>query len=63
MKRIGLLTNPLMRGGRDYLRPAFFHNASTRATTPGDISMTLGQRRVKPSDFHLVVASTPILEP
>ncbi|MGA7409402.1 MAG: hypothetical protein WBW33_02890, partial [Bryobacteraceae bacterium] len=35
----------------DYFKPAFFHKASTRVTTSGDISMTLGQRRVKPSDF------------
>ena len=33
------------------------------AWTAGNISMTVGQRRVNPADGHFVVASTPILEP
>ena len=43
--------------------PALFHKASTRSFTSGSISITFGQRRVKPSLGHFLVASTPILEP
>ena len=43
--------------------PAFFHNSSTRRFTSGVISITSGQRRLKPSPRHFLVASIPILEP
>jgi hypothetical protein len=41
----------------------FFHNSSTRRLISGDISITSGQGRVKPSPGHLRVASIPIFEP
>src|ERR1035441_2771992 len=44
-------------------KPAIFHNSSTRFFTSGDISITPGQGRVKPSVGHLRVASIPIFEP
>ena len=43
--------------------PACFHSRSTRALTSGDISISPGHGRVKPSVGHFRVASTPILEP
>jgi hypothetical protein len=43
--------------------PARFHKSSTRRFTSGDISMTPGHGRVKPSPGHLRVASIPIFEP
>lgn len=50
-------------GGRAAYNPDFFHNSSTRFFTSGDISITPGQGRVKPSAGHLRVASIPIFEP
>ena len=42
---------------------AFPQLVDARGSPRGCISMTLGQRRVNPSDGHLVVASTPIFDP
>src|SRR3954454_2010848 len=56
--RNGTRSIPQWRGS-----PARFQSSSTRLTTSGDIRITFGQRRVNPSDGHLVVASTPIFDP
>ena len=53
-------TSPLME--RRY-RPNCFHNASILFFTSGSILISSGQGRVKPSEGHLHVASTPIFEP
>ncbi len=52
-------------GGRSpgHFKPSFGHRASTFCLISGDISMTSGQSRVKPSSSHLRVQSTPILLP
>jgi hypothetical protein len=47
----------------DHGRPANFQSSSTRRRTSGDMRMTSGQGRVKPSSGHLRVASMPIFEP
>jgi len=46
-----------------YLSPRVAHIASTFFFTSGSILISSGQGRVKPSEGHLRVASTPILEP
>ncbi len=58
-----ILPKPGSPNASSYFRPAFFHSRSTRCFTSGDISITPGQGRVKPSPVHFRVASMPIFEP
>src|SRR5262245_38154540 len=43
--------------------PSFFHFSSTICFTSALVLFSLGQRRSKPSFFHLRVPSTPIFDP
>src|ERR1700692_1282810 len=46
-----------------YSSPNLFQMASTRARVEGSMAIICGHGRVKPSAFHLRVASMPILLP
>src|SRR2546425_3307891 len=52
----------VVRGAHSSI-PRSRHIASTRAFVPSSITIRFGHSRVKPSSFHLRVASIPIFEP
>ena len=60
---VGTSADAARRSARATYNPAFFHSASTRCFTSGDILSTSGHGLVNPSPGHFRVASIPILLP